>query len=498
MASMTKRGIRFNIVYYYRDGGGKQKQLWESYENEVDAAQRKALIDFYQSKGDEEAVSQLAAKYILERKQIEAIKRQDSYKTIEEKPVDSFQTVNDLLDKWLQLYAPLHWKHNTFDSNKTTINKHIRPYIGAMPVNKITVIVIEELLIKLQMTKCSGSVSYNKTENEIPELGTATLKKVHSILSGFFSSLVTWGVIERSPMPSTPKGKPKKTRYWEHDEIMKILAQIDDDVVRLAMHLAFVGSLRPGEAAGIGIQHFNPDTFEGQGSIMIAQELTRVTEESLEKLPKKKVIKVFPAKRKSANTRLILTTPKSEASEDVIVINKVLIQEINQRLEQIERNKEFFGHEYNDYGLLICMENGDPIEPKRLNRLFAHWQKQLNIVSPLPFKGLRKSSAMMKIDLSRNPSTVQSETRHANAQVTFDYYSESQNKNRILLSRMIEEDLYKDSFPDAKLRTMHWKLLDKAYEKNPDGLISYVLQMLNTEVIEALQTEYECTVAIAN
>ncbi|MDL2235207.1 hypothetical protein LJC07_03510 [Christensenellaceae bacterium OttesenSCG-928-L17] len=196
-------------------------------------------------------------------------------------------------------------------------------------------------------------------------------------------------------------------------------------------------------------------------------------------------------KREGSNTQLILTTPKSEASEDVILINKVLIQEIKQRIAVIERNKAYLGEEYHDYGLLICMENGDPIEPKRLNKLFAQWQKKLDIEVPLQFKGLRKSSAMMKIDLSKNPSTVQSETRHANAQVTFDYYSEGQNKNRIRLSRMMEEGLYKDSFPDAAQTTMHWNLLEKAYEKDPDRLIRYIAKMLKDEPLRALHAECE-------
>ncbi len=213
---------------------------------------------------------------------------------------------------------------------------------------------------------------------------------------------------------------------------------------------------------------------------------------------KKKVIKVFPMKHKNSHSRLILTTPKSEASEDVILINKVLIQEIRQRIEKIERNKEYLGQDYHDYGLLICLDNGDPIEPKRLGKLFVQWQKKLNIEAPLQFKGLRKSSAMMKIDMSKNPSTVQSETRHANAQITFDYYSEGQNKNRILLSRMMEEGLYKDALPEAQEKATHWKLLEKAYDSNPDKLMAYAKKLLKAGPQKAPHAEYETVLSIAN
>jgi len=64
---------------------------------------------------------------------------------------------------------------------------------------------------------------------------------------------------------------------------------------------------------------------------------------------------------------------------------------MKEQLEQIERDKDFFGSEYRDYGLLLCHPDGRPVEPKYLGDIFKNWQCKLHIDDQIEFQGLRKS-----------------------------------------------------------------------------------------------------------
>ena len=52
-----------------------------------------------------------------------------------------------------------------------------------------------------------------------------------------------------------------------------------------------------------------------------------------------------------------------------------LRHEIERKIKQIYKNMEKLGERYNDYNLMFCLENGNPIEPKLIQKLFSEWLK---------------------------------------------------------------------------------------------------------------------------
>jgi hypothetical protein len=75
---------------------------------------------------------------------------------------------------------------------------------------------------------------------------------------------------------------------------------------------------------------------------------------------------VFPKQIPSAKSSLILKDPKTEGSRRKLYLTFPLMREIQERLAQVKRNKEFFGKEYFEYGFLLCHPDGRPIDPKSL------------------------------------------------------------------------------------------------------------------------------------
>lgn len=65
-----------------------------------------------------------------------------------------------------------------------------------------------------------------------------------------------------------------------------------------------------------------------------------------------------------------------------MLLSDPLVMEIQKRIKHIQQSKELLGKEYHDHGLLLCLPNGDPIEPKLVLTWFKKWQKRSGFVLP--------------------------------------------------------------------------------------------------------------------
>jgi hypothetical protein len=63
MARYKKRGNSHCIIYTYKDENDNDATIWETYQTEVLATQRKATIDYYQKTQDRDKVRELALQY---------------------------------------------------------------------------------------------------------------------------------------------------------------------------------------------------------------------------------------------------------------------------------------------------------------------------------------------------------------------------------------------------------------------------------------------------
>ena len=100
-------------------------------------------------------------------------------------------------------------------------------------------------------------------------------------------------------------------KAWKPEQVYDAYVGIENDqVLHLAVHIAFICSLRAGEIAGISIDKIN---FH-EGSMVIDQQLQRVTDESLNILTANEIIRIFPKELARSKSSLVLQLPKSEKS----------------------------------------------------------------------------------------------------------------------------------------------------------------------------------------
>ena len=394
MATYKVRGNAHNVIYPYKTEAGKQKQQWETYNTELEAVQRKAYIDYLQKNKQHDQLLKTATEYSRKRAAERAAAKGDvptdnSLQSIPACRDNTDKTYREFAEKWLPFHARKErLSPNSFDSYHNILRTHILPYFGDRIMSEIVSEDIDNFIDHLSKKPCKGSKSYGKNPDEIPTLGSATVKKCYSILTAGFPIAKQWKYINEVPYTKAPAEKTKKRKAWEPKQVFKANEGITDDkLLHLAVHFAFVCSLRAGETAGIDASKID---FRDR-SFWITQEVQRVSDLSLSVIPKNEIIRVFPKSVPRAKSSLILKAPKTEGSYRKQYLTTPLLLEIQERLEQIRANKEALGAEYQDYGLLICQPNGKPIDPTALNKAFKRWQSQNNIQDQIEFQGLRKS-----------------------------------------------------------------------------------------------------------
>lgn len=494
MATYQVRGSSHNIIYLYRTDDGKSKQHWETYETELEAIQRKAYIELLQKEKRYDDI-RLAVLDYKRRRAIEKTQRELAQANAglpnvpmpSTKEDNTHQTFKHFMERFLPFYArKKRFSPNTYDSYVSNLNNHIYPYFGNWVMSTITAEDIDLFLDYLSQKPCSGSKGYKKKPSEVPRLSSPTIKKVFNVLMVGFPTAKQWRYVTEIPDVAPPSEKYRKRNYWQPEQIHDLLKLIEDDpMLHLAVHIGFVCFLRAGEVAGIDTSLIDLK----DKSLWIKRILQRVSDESLATLPREEIIHVFPKKKKTSKSSLILKAPKTEESYRKLYLTTPLVEEIQRRLDEIADNKAVFGSEYQDQGLLLCFADGSPIEPKSIGDAFKDAQRRLKIEDMLEFQGLRKSCQMHKVRLSNNNYQLVAEAAGQSPEVLMSNYNEAQDCEKRALSEKVEESFYSPTTTaqtavHAKKEFEAQDLLAKVQE-DPD-LSQQLLRLLLSSAISKL------------
>jgi integrase len=443
MATIKPRGGAYVVIYNYKGVDEKSIQQWETYKSELEAVQRKAHIDYLQKTKDCDELLRLASEY---KQMHEAFFSKPPIRAMpivqSEKKSNETKTFAEFAEKRLSVHAgKKQLSPYSYDSIANNLRTHILPYFGNMIVSAVTSEDVDAFLSHMRQKKCRGPKSRGKTPEEVPTLSSGTVKKNYDILAAAFPVAKEWGYTEKNPVTKAPGFKYKKRKFWTREQVRDALGRIDEKLLHLAVHTTFMCSLRAGETVGIELRSID---FT-EGSLRIVQTLQRVSDKALTEIPQDEILRIFPKQKESSKSRLILKAPKTEGSERKLFLNDRLLAEIRSRIRQIEKEKEFFGDEYHDYGLLFAFPNGDPIETGQMEKRFRNWQRKNGIEPVIDVQGLRKSSSMYKLRLSGfNYQEVQGDTGHASPTVLMGHYNETLESERKQLAYKIRDDFYSE------------------------------------------------------
>ena len=214
MAYITKRGNSYSVRYTYEDEHGKSYDKWESFPTKEEATNRKKQIEH-----------ELAAGTFL---------------------IPSSVTVAEFLMDWLPKQCSKHkWAPKTYESNLSTIQNLIIPYIGSMEMQKLKPYHMENLYTTLSKTPCGSYIEGKKQELTEKQkqrfLSGTTIHEVHRLLGTAFQYAVEWGILVKSPVPvDSPKKSTQERTIWTVEEMRAALDSMEDPILHLAVHLTLV------------------------------------------------------------------------------------------------------------------------------------------------------------------------------------------------------------------------------------------------------------------
>ena len=295
MAYITKRGNSYSVRYTYEDEHGKSCDKWESFPTKEEATNRKKQIEH-----------ELAAGTFL---------------------IPSSVTVAEFLMDWLPKQCSKHkWTPKTYESNLSTIQNLIIPYIGGMEMQKLKPYHMENLYTTLSKTPCGSYIEGKKQELTEKQkqrfLSGTTIHEVHRLLGTAFQYAVEWGIPVKSPVPvDSPKKSTQERIIWTVEEMRAALDSMEDPILHLAVHLTLVGALREGEIVGLTPEDLDFDAADGIGTFRINKSMQRVRKEALNQVDDGCIIKVFPDKLERSTTSLILKSTKTASSCRTIFIS---------------------------------------------------------------------------------------------------------------------------------------------------------------------------------
>lgn len=405
MASIVKRASHYYVIYNYINEQGERKQKWESGFTYPEALKRKAKIEYQKSKNCFKSPSDI--------------------------------TVSTFFEKWIPIHAKTNWQFNTYSVSSSCIRIHVLPSIGEKRIQSITPFQIEEL-ISILFEKENPNHKKGETARCI---SSTTVRLIYVLLRQMFNKAVEWGYIDESPVKCKP---PRVSGYrqniWSPEAFIVALEHIQNPSLHLAVHLAFVCSLRIGEILAITLDDINLEAR----CISITKTLQRVDKKALELLPHRSVFKIYPSRLAKSNSTLIVKAPKTDSSCRKVYLPQLLCEEIQARMNQMENEQRCYRWISNN--LLFChAETGGPIEPRLCHKWFKRWQHDhTDLGYPyIPFHAIRHSSATYKLLLSGGDyKTVQGDTGHKTVGVLLNTYAHIQESNRRNLTDKLERDFY--------------------------------------------------------
>ena len=417
MASIMKRGNSYSVRYTYEDEHGKNCDKWESFPTKEEATNRKKQIEH-----------ELAVGTFL---------------------IPSSVTVAEFLMDWLPKQCSKHkWAPKTYESNLSTIQNLIVPYIGSMEMQKLKPYHMENLYTTLSKTPCGSYIEGKKQELTEKQkqrfLSGTTIHEVHRLLGTAFQYAVEWGILVKSPVPvDSPKKSTQERTIWTVEEMRAALDSMEDPILHLAVHLTLVGALREGEIVGLTPEDIDFDAADGIGTFRINKSMQRVRKEALNQVDDGCIIKVFPDKLERSTTSLILKSTKTASSCRTIFMTSALNEELKKWLNQLAADEMKDPTRYHDSGMLFRLPNGLAVEPVLIRQKFLKWQDAHPEFPRIVFHGLRHSSATYQLMISGGDvKAVQGTTGHATADMLVNTYAHIQQSSRVELGRKFEEGFY--------------------------------------------------------
>lgn len=297
-------------------------------------------------------------------------------------------SVADYFDYWYEQYVIKELKRNTQLNYQNIIKKYIKPAIGAYKIQTMSIAALQKMFDKL------GKSGLKKHTVEI--IGTV-------VKNGFKMAVFPYQIIKDNPaiyirMPRFALESNEITRESLHLITMAQYREILElyppaHLFHMPLVLAFNTGMRRGEVCALTWDNVDLDA----GTIRINKNMT-----------------MFKGRE------MVISTPKTPASNRTIMIGQVLIDELKAKRKAQMENRIRYGILYVGNNFVCTHEDGSPVTPNSIKHFSEKIQKQINI--DFKFHSLRHTHATMLLENGAKPKEIQARLGHAKLETTMNTY----------------------------------------------------------------------------
>jgi len=311
------------------------------------------------------------------------------YAAPEEMPLNAF------LDKWLAVQET-RLKTRTFTEYREILDRHVRPLLGAIPIQKLKPMAIQDLYATL------GKSATKTPKGNLRRMGAAGIRKVHAVLRAALGAAVEWRVLEHNPAQyAKPPKLVAKERPTVTDERAAAFVAVALRSPRgLVFLVAIASGMRPQEYLALQWTDLDWNT----GRLTVNRVLTRIR-----------------------GGGWIFEECKTQKSRRSIVLPPDLLPLLREhRTKQVER-RLLLGPSWQDHNLMFTTDEGAPLHAMNLaTRDFRRILAEAELPTDLRPYDLRHSCATILLQQGKILKLIADQLGHATIRLTADTYSHVQ------------------------------------------------------------------------
>lgn len=338
-------------------------------------------------------------------KQLEAHLEHEAYKFEQKVLSNAYITPSEMTFKQFSHEWQVKWLENEVSENTialrlSSLNNHVLPVIGHLPMSKINSLMLLDLMGNL-----------TRKDKKEGDLSVSSKQEIQKVLVSIFARAIDWRVLKHDPMagikpPTEKRRQDKQLNVYDIEEVKALLEATQGELAhwRVFVSLAIATGMRRGELIGLEWKHIDLDN----GLINVQQIISKTRKGCEVKEPK------YGSKR-------MISLPASINEE--LRRYKLHCREEKLKLQHrwIENNHDwvFFG------------EDGDFLRPDTpttwWNRFIDRVNKDLEAQGKDPMKkirlhDLRHTSATLLIAQNVHAKIISERLGHKKISTTMDIY----------------------------------------------------------------------------
>ncbi len=289
--------------------------------------------------------------------------------------------VSQWMEEWFENVCKIKVRPSSHQAYRGYIDHHITPYIGKIPIEKLSTMDLQKLCKKL-MDK--GRVERIESEKQPKGLSSKTVRNIIQVISSAMDFAVAQRIISVNPCHAValPKVEKKEMQTIPAEQLQSFLAEAKATGVYEMYYIELATGLRRGELLGLKWQDIDWEN----GIITVRRQIARINGEIIE----------APLKTKNSY-RTVTISP--------------------QAVEVLKQQREKTNSEY-----VFPSPTGGPISPDSVNNMLKRVLARAGIPK-VRFHDLRHTFATVALQNGVDIKTVSGMLGHFSAGFTLDTYA---------------------------------------------------------------------------